>query len=99
MQQLDQVIQQNASAAEEMSSTAEELSSQAEQLQSSIAFFRVEGNGHRVQPLRRNATVAPRTLAHAKLPPKGVSLSRAGGVAMNLDDEASDLRDEGFMKY
>jgi methyl-accepting chemotaxis protein len=36
------VIQQNASAAEEMASTAEELSSQAEQLQSTISFFRLD---------------------------------------------------------
>ncbi len=37
------MIQQNASASEEMASTAEELSSQSEQLQSTIAFFRVDG--------------------------------------------------------
>jgi methyl-accepting chemotaxis protein len=34
------VIQQNASATEEMASTAEELSSQAEQLQETISFFK-----------------------------------------------------------
>jgi len=43
--ELDQVIQQNASASEELASTAEELSSQAEQLQGSMAFFRLEGVG------------------------------------------------------
>jgi methyl-accepting chemotaxis protein len=40
MQQLDQVVQQNASASEEMASTSEELSAQAEQLQSTISYFR-----------------------------------------------------------
>jgi methyl-accepting chemotaxis protein len=40
--QLDQVIQLNASASEEMASTAEELASQAESLQESIAFFRLD---------------------------------------------------------
>jgi methyl-accepting chemotaxis protein len=49
IQQLDQVIQQNASSAEELSSTAEELSAQAEQLQSTIAFFKVGGDGGRVR--------------------------------------------------
>jgi len=39
--QLDQVIQQNASAAEEMASTAEELRGQAEQLQEMISFFKI----------------------------------------------------------
>jgi len=36
------VIQQNASASEEMASTAEQLSSQSEQLQATVAFFRVK---------------------------------------------------------
>ena len=43
--QLDQVIQQNASASEEMASTSEELSSQAEQLQDTISFFKVDTKG------------------------------------------------------
>ena len=42
---MDQVIQQNAGASEEMASTAEELASQAEQLQSAIAFFKVDERG------------------------------------------------------
>jgi len=41
IQQLDQVIQLNASSSEEMASTAEELSSQAEQMTAAIAFFRL----------------------------------------------------------
>jgi methyl-accepting chemotaxis protein len=38
--QLDQVIQQNAGASQELASTADDLSSQAEVLQTSIAFFK-----------------------------------------------------------
>jgi methyl-accepting chemotaxis protein len=38
------VIQQNASASEEMASTAEELSSQSEQLQEMISFFTMAGS-------------------------------------------------------
>lgn len=40
--QLDQVIQQNASASEEMASMSEELTSQAEQLQNTAEFFKVD---------------------------------------------------------
>ncbi len=43
---LDGVIQQNASAAEEMASMAEELSAQAKQLSEHCAFFKVELEGH-----------------------------------------------------
>jgi len=44
LQDLDKVIQLNASASEEMASTTEELSSQALQLQASIGFFRFDTN-------------------------------------------------------
>jgi methyl-accepting chemotaxis protein len=39
---LDQVIQQNAAAAEEMAAGAEELSGQSEQMQSLVAGFKIE---------------------------------------------------------
>ena len=42
MEQVDQVTQRNASAAEELSATAEELSAQAESLQRMMTFFRLE---------------------------------------------------------
>jgi methyl-accepting chemotaxis protein len=41
--QLDQIIQSNASYAEEMAAMAEELSAQARQLEDTTAFFSVEG--------------------------------------------------------
>ena len=40
--ELDEVIQQNASVAEEMSSTAEELTAQAQAMQDTVAFFKVD---------------------------------------------------------
>lgn len=43
--QLDAVIQQNASAAEEMASTSEELSGQSMQLERTMAFFKLDGHG------------------------------------------------------
>ncbi len=41
LQQLDQVIQSNAAASEQMNATSETLSNQANQLQSAIGFFQV----------------------------------------------------------
>lgn len=41
MRELDGVVQQNASASEEMASMAEELSAQADQLREAVSYFRV----------------------------------------------------------
>ncbi|WP_316900663.1 methyl-accepting chemotaxis protein [Pseudodesulfovibrio indicus] len=46
--QLDQVTQQIAAASEEMSSTASELSDQANVLKSTVAFFKLGGEGRTV---------------------------------------------------
>ena len=46
MGHMDQVTQQNASAAEELASTAEELAGQAEALQQLVSTFRVAGMGY-----------------------------------------------------
>ncbi|HMN03191.1 MAG TPA: methyl-accepting chemotaxis protein, partial [Geobacter anodireducens] len=59
----DQVIQQNASASEEMASTSEELAGQAEHLQSAIAFFKTDEQGR----FAGNPPVV-RTAAEAKKP-------------------------------
>ena len=49
MQQLDAVIQQNASASEEMASMSEELNSQSDMMMSSISYFKLkEGDTARV---------------------------------------------------
>jgi len=45
MQQLDQVIQQNAAAAGQMASTSESLAGQAQILKSAIGFFKLEAGG------------------------------------------------------
>ncbi|MBF0611798.1 MAG: HAMP domain-containing protein [Magnetococcales bacterium] len=42
IQQLDQVIQQNAGASEEMAATAEELSNQSDKLRRTIAYFQTD---------------------------------------------------------
>jgi methyl-accepting chemotaxis protein len=45
IQQLSQVTQGNASAAEEMSSNAEELNGQAEELKSAVSYFQLDKRG------------------------------------------------------
>ncbi|WP_207264121.1 methyl-accepting chemotaxis protein [Desulfovibrio sp. Huiquan2017] len=57
--QLDNVVQSNASASEEMASTAEELSAQAQMLAEAMTFFKVASGGSRA------SVVARRTAARA----------------------------------
>lgn len=56
IQQLDQVIQQNAGASEEMAASAESLFAQSRQLQDTMDFFKIEGG-------RKGVASAPRTAA------------------------------------
>ena len=63
MGHMDQVTQQNASAAEELASTAEELAAQAEALQQLVSTFRVAAGGLGAQ--------APRQRLHFPVPVVG----------------------------
>jgi methyl-accepting chemotaxis protein len=96
---LDSVIQQNASASEEMASTSEELSSQAEQLKDTISFFTIDaGTGgkkvlklahqsHNGQPAAKRAAQRP------------VAAAVPAGVLLNLGQGHVDKLDEGFEAY
>jgi methyl-accepting chemotaxis protein len=53
MAHVDQVTQQNASAAEELASTAEQMAAQAESLQQLMNFFRVAGEVRRAESRHR----------------------------------------------
>uniref|UniRef100_C6E1U6 Methyl-accepting chemotaxis sensory transducer n=1 Tax=Geobacter sp. (strain M21) TaxID=443144 RepID=C6E1U6_GEOSM len=89
IQQLDTVIQQNASASEEMSSTAEELASQAELLASSIAFFKIDQEGHSksiVRPTRKPGTVKPMSFSKHPAAP-GAAGANVVGTDLQLNDE------------
>ncbi|HSR36240.1 MAG TPA: methyl-accepting chemotaxis protein, partial [Desulfurivibrionaceae bacterium] len=59
IQQLDQVTQSNASAAEEMSASAEELSAQAEQLLGTISFFNAGSQQQQREKIRRAPSLPP----------------------------------------
>ncbi|MBL7857088.1 MAG: MCP four helix bundle domain-containing protein [Cyclobacteriaceae bacterium] len=64
IQQLSQVTQGNASAAEQMSSNAEELSSQAEELKSAVSYFKLD---NRTRVVRKAAT-KHKTITHRVAP-------------------------------
>ncbi|EGB15725.1 methyl-accepting chemotaxis sensory transducer [Pseudodesulfovibrio mercurii] len=78
--QLDDVVQGNASASEEMASTAEELSAQAQMLADAMTFFKVASGGGRT-------TVSVRRAARGSLPAAGPGQGRsvAGGVDLNME--------------
>jgi methyl-accepting chemotaxis protein len=100
IQQLNQVVQQNAGAAEEMASTAEELSSQADQLQTTIAFFKVGGNGSsraKTAPARRVVKQAPHV-------PQIAHMAKPSGKGVHLDmgrpgQSKGDHKDAEFEKF
>jgi len=84
--ELDKVIQQNASASEEVASTAEELSGQSVQLQEAIRFFKLEGYGgampQPIQPAFDTRPSNPTPLAEARQPTQP-----SGGVALGMDED------------
>ncbi|MBF0164338.1 MAG: hypothetical protein HQM01_07560 [Magnetococcales bacterium] len=109
IQQLDQVIQQNAGASEKMASTANQLSDQARLLQEAIGFFHVEGGVVSRPAARRAATTLPAparkaatpaatssTAARRALPaPKGgATRSASGGVNLDMGSGHSASDDE-----
>jgi methyl-accepting chemotaxis protein len=85
--QLDQVIQENASASEEMASTAEELNSQSEQLLGAISFFKVNGNGDGGKQVRQLA-------APAAKPAERTGGSEQGTRAQAQQQQAAPRREQ-----
>jgi methyl-accepting chemotaxis protein len=102
LQQLDQVIHTNASAAEEMSATSQELADLAVQLRSAIGFFQVGGASRARAPQAPHpasrvtkVTRPPATRKGAVRPP---ALPRNGnpGVALDLSSDVEDAQFEPF---
>jgi len=83
---LDKVIQQNASASEEVASTAEELSSQAVMLQDTIRFFKIDGYGGDMPK-----TTPPTFDTRPSQPPPPASAAPpkppASGVALDMESD------------
>ena len=83
------MIQQNASASEEMSSTAEELSSQAEQLQDTMAFFKLDS--HSSYSAKRSVIAPPKPIVHhdsVKASIAHISTSKSGAVSKPTNGKA-----------
>jgi len=103
MLQLDQVIQQNASAAEEMSGATDVLSGQAETMQNSIAFFKVDGahEARRPSMTGRKNTVGPKSAVARTKPAIKGKQGYTGGfdLALGTESNGSDSRDNDFKSY
>ena len=92
IQQLSQVTQGNASAAEQMSSNAEELNSQAEELKSAVSYFKLN---HRIQTTKKAPRGIPVNVkrSHAKAQLAEVHEHENGhtnGFDLKLTDGPSD---------
>ena len=104
MQQLDQVIQQNASASEEMSTGSDALSGQAETLQSAVSFFKVSGVHE--QSRRPAATASKKTFGQKASGGRPAPLARSkpgkpSGIDIEIgsDINGADHHDKDFTVY
>jgi methyl-accepting chemotaxis protein len=107
IQELDKVIQTNASASVQVSATSETLSVQAEHLDETISFFRMDGIGSAKLP---TPVVPARPIETRNQPARGATpaksrhgnalarvASKAKGIALDLGD--TDAEDGRFKRY
>lgn len=85
LQQLDQVMQQNAAAAEEISATLTELSGRADALEDSIAYFRLSDDAVPTRPATRHAKPRPAKAMAKFVRPRGHALDLTTGTADHDD--------------
>lgn len=94
--QLDQVIQANSAATEEMSSTSEELSEQAEQLLKTASFFKIKGSAS-IQSTSAWKAGAAKTRTTLGMPKRGHYAHGHKGVALTLEDP-HEVDDSEFVR-
>jgi methyl-accepting chemotaxis protein len=100
LQQLDQVIQANASSSEQLSATSEELARQALQMQTAMSFFKIESSGS--MPVMRHAPVPkahrPTPVSARPAPPPHAAKPQSAdkGIALHLNSDAEDSSFEQF---
>jgi methyl-accepting chemotaxis protein len=108
LQDLDRVIQQNASASEQMASTAEELAAQAQQLQTTVSFFKLgPGGSDGFQRARPTRTVEAKPAARAAQPARTAHAAPAAGndngsgrgVVLDMTDSKTGTDDDVFERY
>ena len=90
IQQLDQVTQANAGAANEMNATADALSTEALHLNERTGFFQLEAGANASADSQRASAQTPRgTIANIVRMPSSASqpARNASGIDLSLDDE------------
>jgi len=90
LQELDQVVQQNAAASEEVASTSETLSAQAVELQRTVSFFTIGNSSSGA-----SRTVVARSPKSKALDQGVVKPKKMSGLALNMG--GGD--DEGFERF
>ncbi|WP_027357840.1 methyl-accepting chemotaxis protein [Desulforegula conservatrix] len=101
IQQLDQVIQQNAAGAEEMAATTAELKGQSAQLQDAVGFFRTENiRSHRMPSQTRFSASAPKQLKAQAQKILTEHKPKQGGAFLDLIEKGrKDNLDSEFEEY
>jgi methyl-accepting chemotaxis protein len=91
--QLDQVVQQNASASEEIAATSDTLAGQSQLLLETISYFKVE-DGARRSPVAPTAALPSGPSAAPRSAPK--KTKPTGGVALDMGADEDDDEFERF---
>lgn len=92
IQQLSQVTQGNASAAEQMSSNAEELNSQAEELKAAVSYFKLDNRQRVAKKIARPVGIKHSfagKVANAATPAENKN-GHSNGFELQLSDGPSD---------
>lgn len=100
IQQLDQVVQQNASGAEQLSATSKELRHQARVLTNAVGFFRLPaGVGSSMGQVAHAPIEAAPDVSGPPAKAAPAASAPAGGVHLDLGAAGSDVGDEFFEPY
>jgi methyl-accepting chemotaxis protein len=106
LQQLEVVIQQNASAAEEMSATTQELGKQSELLLRTMGFFRIDERDGELAGATEALAERRAAAARAERPPKAAGKKSPAPAAKSKDSgyklvmsNGDGTGDEEFERY
>ncbi|MEO5340597.1 MAG: methyl-accepting chemotaxis protein [Magnetococcus sp. MYC-9] len=102
VQQLDQVVQQNATASEELAATAEEMNAQADMMNQSMAFFNLghPGGATKQRPTKKSPASRPQQAAHRQqLAPNSLPAPARKGGGMELKMGAGKQSDDEFESF
>jgi methyl-accepting chemotaxis protein len=98
IQQLDHVIQTNASAAEQMAGTSQELAGQADSLQTAMSFFKLENGSQRSVHKTRRADATGASISLVNMD-RAVRPNRVPVIDLESNNGETDSRDHDFVAY